>query len=113
MRAWDAPSTANRIAIPARTRLDTSHADPFPRLPECITRAPGSATISRIARVPCPEVIARTWRSVPTPVKDGAPLRFPGAEAGSMQPDATDVKSVIIAGCDLAPSAAGTAKWRC
>jgi len=50
--------------------------------------------------------------SVPTSVKNGAPLRFPGAEAGSMQPDATDLKSVRLAGCDLAPSAPGTAKWR-
>jgi hypothetical protein len=29
-----------------------------------------------------------------------------------MQPHATDVKSVRLAGCDLAPSAPGTAKWR-
>ncbi len=29
-----------------------------------------------------------------------------------MQPDPTDVKSGRLAGCDLAPSAAGTAKWR-
>jgi hypothetical protein len=45
-------------------------------------------------------------------VKNGAPLRFPGAEAGSIELEATDVKSVRLAGCDLAPSAPGTAKWR-
>ena len=38
--------------------------------------------------------------------------RFPGAAAGSMQLDAADVRSVRLAGCDLAPSAPGTAKWR-
>ncbi len=29
-----------------------------------------------------------------------------------MQLDAADVRSVRLAGCDLAPSAPGTAKWR-
>jgi len=29
-----------------------------------------------------------------------------------MQPDSTDVRSGRLAGCDLAPSAPDTAKWR-
>jgi len=29
-----------------------------------------------------------------------------------MQPDSTDVRSGRLAGCDLGPSAPGTAKWR-
>jgi hypothetical protein len=50
--------------------------------------------------------------SVPTSVKNGAPPPIPGAAVGSAQPDTTDVRSGALAGCDLAPSAAGTAKWR-
>ena len=105
-----------QLPIESRSRPEpvsiASHADPFPRLPDCITRERASATISRISRVPCPAAIARACRSVPTSVKNGAPLRFPRAEAGSMRLDATDVKSVILAGCDLEPSGGGRAKWR-
>ncbi len=46
------------------------------------------------------------------PLKNGARPPISSAAAGSMQPDATDVRRGRLVGCDLEPSAAGTPKWR-
>ncbi len=58
------------------------------------------------------DVFSQARLSMPTSLKNGAPPPIPGAGGGSTHPDAADVRSVRLAGCDLPPSAPGMAKWR-